>query len=245
MPFKELQNAIIQFAELCASNPHTGSLSFEEIKERLTTFNLLNSVLIEKEKLYDFHDAKEEIEYYRHLKPEFQQYGIYYEIVYNLELKRPPLAARYYKKQLKLLNKEFKHFKSYFVYFRSEDTSKDFEYFRKDSKENHIFALVKANSMLTKYLIGKTGLQSADEIIASHPKVKWNIAENDIMELAKSFKGIGVAEGSLSDVAESLGRFFGKEMKNIYNKSHFITSRLNPAKFLEKCANWLKKAANN
>jgi hypothetical protein len=98
--------------------------------------------------------------------------------------------------------------------------------------------------MITKYLIHKTDTRTADDIIASSPKVKWNLGDHDIMELAKSFHGLGYAVGTLSDVAESLGRFFGKEMKNIYGKSHNITNRVNPGKFMEKCANWLKKFRN-
>jgi hypothetical protein len=51
---------------------------------------------------------------------------------------------------------------------------------------------------------------------------------HDILEIARSFKGLGYAEGTLYDIAMALGRFFGKEMKNIYIKSNFITNRSKP-----------------
>ena len=240
MLLKELHSTIHLFASLCESNPDEYSLSFEEITERLTKFNELNEALLKKEGDYIFDDLQEEINYYKNEKPEFQMYGIYYEIIYDLELHKSPLAIKYYKKQLKKLDAEFASIEPYVIYFRSKGSDHDSDYFRKESKENHIFALVKSNFMLTKYLLSKTESRTADEIIASFPKVKWNLGDHDILEIAKSFKGLGYAEGTLSDIAESLGRFFGKEMKNIYNKSHFVSSRLNPARFLEKCVKWLK-----
>ena len=241
MLIKELHIIIQKFTELCESNPDDYSLSFEEINERLLRFNEWNSNLIKLEKEYKFPNIESEIDYYKNLKPEFQKYGIYYEIVYNLELRRSPLVFRYYKKKLKKLDKEFKEIEHYVVYYRSNSVDKDVVFFLRNSKENHIFALVKANMMLTKYLTNKTDTRTADEIIASSPKVKWKIKDNDILEMAKAFRGLGVAEGTLNDVVESLGRFFGKEAKNVYNKSHVISNRLNPALFLEKCATWLKK----
>ncbi len=230
-----------KFTNLCESNPDEFSLSYEEIGERLDRFNEWNAELLKIEKEFTFATTEDEIEYYKNLKPEFQKYGIYYDIIYNIELRRSPLLFRYYKKKLKQLDKEFKEIEHYVVYFRSNSEDKDEVFFLRNSKENHIFALVKANSMLTKYLISKTDTRTADDIIASSPKVKWNIKDNDIIEMAKSFRGLGIAEGTLSDIVESLGRFFGKEIKNVYNKSHFISNRLNPAAFFEKCANWLKR----
>jgi RteC protein len=244
MLLKELHIVLQKFTELCESNPDEFSLSYDEISERLCKFNEWNAKLVEIEKEFVFATLDDEIEYYKNLKPEFQKFGIYYDIIYNLELGRSPMTLEYYKRKLKRLDKEFKEIKHYFVYYRSNSTDKDAVYFVKNSKENHIFALVKANSMLTKYLIHKTDTRTADDIIASSPKVKWNLGDHDIMELAKSFHGLGYAVGTLSDIAESLGRFFGKEMKNIYGKSHNITNRANPGRFMEKCANWLKKFRN-
>jgi hypothetical protein len=59
------------------------------------------AVLLQTERNYTFSDLEEEINYYKNEKPEFQKYGIYYEIVYDLELHRSPLALKYYKKTAK------------------------------------------------------------------------------------------------------------------------------------------------
>lgn len=239
MLIKELHSTIHTFASICESNPYEHSLSFEEISDRLTKFNELNAVLLQTERNYTFSDLEEEINYYKNEKPEFQKYGIYYEIVYDLELHRSPLALKYYKKQLKKLDREFASIEPYVVYFRAKSSDRDNEYFRRESKENHIFALVESNFMLTKYLISKSDTKTADEIIASYPKVKWKLGVHDILEIARSFKGLGYADGTLYDIAMALGRFFGKEMKNIYIKSNFITNRSKPAKFIGTCYSWL------
>ena len=241
MLLKELHIILQKFTELCEKNPDESALTFEEINERLTCFKKLNAQLLEIENVFQFSSTEAEIDYYKNEKSEFQKYGIYYDIISDIELKTPPLALKYYKKKLKELNKEFKELEHYVVYYRSNSSEKDLVYFRKNSKENHIFALVKANMMLTKYLISKTDTRTADDIIASSPKVKWNFGGNDIMEMAKAFRGLGYAEGTLTDIATALGRFFGYEMKNIYAKSHNISNRMNPGRFMEKCANWLKK----
>ncbi len=240
MLIKDLHSFIHTFISLCETNPYDQALSFEEISERLSKFNELNKALNEVENNYVFNGPEDEINYYKNEKPEFQKYGIYYEFIYNLELRRPPLAMRYYKKELLKLDDEFPSIEAYVIYFRAKSSDRDNELFRKESKDNHVFALVKSNFMLTKYLMGRTETRTADEIIASFPKIKWNLGEHDILEIAKSFKGLGYAEGTLTDIAESLGKFFGKEMKNIYIKSNLISNRLNPAKFLEPCVKWLK-----
>lgn len=241
MLVEELHIFLEKFTQLCESNPNEYSLTFEEISDRQNKLNEWYNQLLEIEKEYTFPTIADEIDYYKHQKSEFQKYGIYYDIIYDLELRRSPITLKYYKRKLKELDREFNEIEHYVVYYRSNAMDKDDLYFVKDSKENHIFALVKAHMMLTKYLLHKTDSKTADEIIASSTKVKWKLTGTDIMEMAKAFSGMGYAEGTLGDIAESMGRYFGKDIKNVYSKSHNVTNRLNPAKFLEGCANWLKK----
>ena len=241
MLLQKLHNSYSAFAEYCGGVPGALNVTFEEICDRLRMFNEINGELIRYESEYAFSDESEEVLYFKHEKSEFQKFGMYYEMIYHIELKKRPLACRYYKKLLKRIDKEFGDIEPYVIYYRSDSTDRDSEYFRKKSDKNHIISLVKAHDMLVKYLSQKSGGKTADEIIAKSPEVKFNLRQNDIMELAKGLKGISAAEGTLKEVAESLGRFFGVDMKNVHSKSHVISHRLNPSRFLDKMAHYLKK----
>jgi hypothetical protein len=237
----KLHTAYSEFSTFCHGRPFCYGLSFEDVFHRLNKFNELNSIVMMAEAQFVFNSDDEEINYFKNEKSEFQQYGIFYELLYDIELKRRPLQKRYYKSQLKKLDKEFEHIEKYVIYCRSNSTENDHDYFRKSSDRNHIVSLVKANELLSKYLTHKVVGKSADEIILDSTKVKFNLTQNAIIEFAKALKGIGAAEGTLKDIAETLGRFFGVDMKNVYSKSNFISNRLNPAKFLEKMVAFLKK----
>ena len=240
MLLQKLHTAYAEFTDFCQGKPVEWVITFEEICTRLNKFNEINKELIKEEATYVFDNLDNEIEYYKTEKPEFQKFGILYQMIYEIELRKRPLEIRYYKKQIKKLDKEFTEIEHYFIYHRSNSTDKDDQYFRKSYSQNHIIALVKANEMLVEYLSHKSGGKTADEIIAASPKVKFNIIQNEIMELSKAMKGTGVAEGTLKDIAEYLGRCFRVDMKNVYSKSNFISNRLKPAIFLGKLFNWQK-----
>ncbi|MGB4840070.1 MAG: RteC domain-containing protein [Saprospiraceae bacterium] len=244
MLLQKLHIAYAEFTGFCNGKPVDWTISFDEVTLRLNTFNEINEELISLETQYTIESKEDEIAYYKIEKPDFQKFGMVYKMIYDIELKKRPQQIRYYKKQMKKLDKEFTEIEPIVIYYRSKSTDKDDVYFRKSSDQNHIIALVKANEMLVEYLTHKSVGKTADEIIASSPKVKFKINQNDIMELSKGLKEIGAAEGTLKDIAEYLGRCFGVDMKNVYNKSNFISSRLNPFKFIEKMLTALKKTLN-
>jgi RteC protein len=244
MLLQKLHIAYAEFTGFCNGKPVDWTISFDEVQLRLNTFNALNEDLIITEANYTFESIEQEVAYFKVEKPEFQKFGMVYKMIYDIELKKRPLQIRYYKKQMKKLDNEFTEIEPFAEYYRSKSIDKDEVYFRKSSEQNHIVALIKSNEMLIEYLSHKSGGKTADEIIASSPKVKFKINQNDIMEMSKGLKEIGAAEGTLKDIAEYLGRCFGVDMKNVYNKSSYISSRLNPFRFLEKMLAALKKTLN-
>ncbi|MBK9565714.1 MAG: RteC domain-containing protein [Saprospiraceae bacterium] len=242
MLLQKLHSAYSDFSDYCQGKPFELAISYDEICSRLLKFNEINAELIKEEFNYLFDDLKFEIQYYKIEKPEFQKFGMYYDMIYQIELKKRPLEIRYYRKQLKRIDKEFSEIEPYFIYYRSNSSEKDDQYFRKSSSQNHITALVKANEMLVEYLAQKSGGKTADEIIASSPKVKFKLKQNEVMEIAKGMEGIGVAEGAIKDIAEYLGRCYGVDIKNVYGKSYVVSNRLKPARFLERMVDFLKKS---
>ena len=241
MLLQKLHIGYAEFTGFCNGKPEDWTITFDEVGLRLNTFNAINEDLMAAEVSYTFESQEQEIVYYKVEKPEFQKFGMVYQMIYDIELKKRPRQIRYYKNQIKKLDIEFTEIEPLVIYYRSKSTDKDDVYFRKSSDHNHIIALVKANEMLVEYLAHKSGGKTADEIIASSPKVKFKINQNDIMELSKGLKEVGAADGTLIDIAEYLGRCFGVDMKNVYNKSSYISSRLNPFKFIEKILTALKK----
>lgn len=241
MLLQKLHIAYAEFSDYCQGRPFETVLSFSDICDRLYKYNEIVKTILEIEAYYEFTDLEEEILYYKVEKPSLQQYGMYYEMIYQLELKKRPLAIKYYKRKLKRMDNEFDEIEQYVIYHRSNSNTNDEEFFRRNSSHNHIITLVLAHDMLVEYLNHKSGGKTADEIIASSPKVKFTVKQNEVMELGKAMRGVGVAEGTLKDIIEHLGRCFGVDMKNIHGKSHFISNRLNSARFLEKLFNWMKK----
>ncbi len=236
-----LDQASSEFMDVCDGNPSGIGISFEMIHERLEAFKRINLIVIEKENDLQFNVIQDEINYYKIHKPEFQKYGIFYQLVYTLELYRTAKPKKYYKATFRKLDKEYKQLMDYFVYYREKSTHLDPIYFTRESKENHIFALIKAKEMLVEYLNFKTTESNADEYIASTPGINFDMKQNDVIELAKAFKGTGAANGSLESIAQFLGRCFGVQLKDIHGKSYVISNRLNPAAFLEKQVRWLKR----
>lgn len=176
MLLQKLHDAYTQFSDYCNGKQVDWNITFEEIVFRLNTFNNLNKDLIEAEAKFHFENQEKEISYFKIEKPEFQKYGILYQMMYEIELRKRPIHIKYYKKQLKRLDKEFTELEPFVIYYRSNSIEKDSEYFSKSSKQNHIIGLIKANEMLVEYLAHKSGGKTADEIIASAPKVKFNRA---------------------------------------------------------------------
>ena len=242
MLLQKLHIAYTEFTGYCQGKPLNWTISFEDVKLRLNTFNALNEELIAAESNYDFETIEQEITYYKVEKPEFQKYGMVYKMIYDIELKTRPVKIRYYKKQIKKLDKDFSEIEPYMIYYRSNSMINDDVYFRRSSEHNHIIALVKANELLVEYLTYKSGGKTDEELVKSWPNIKFKISQNDILEFSKGMLAIGAVEGTLIEVSEYIGKCFGVEMKNVYQKNNYIRSRLNPFSFTEKLLNGLKKA---
>jgi len=191
MLLQKLHIAYAEFSDYCQGRPFEMVLSFSDICDRLYKYNEIVKTILEIEANYEFTDLEEEILYYKVEKPSLQQYGMYYEMIYQLELKRRPLAIRYYKRKLKRMDNEFDEIEQYVIYHRSNSSTNDENFFRRNSSHNHIITLVLAHDMLVEYLNHKSGGKTADEIIASSPKVKFTVKQNEVMELGKAMRGVG------------------------------------------------------
>lgn len=206
----------------------------EELKERLDAFVVLNGELTRYEREYEFNSIEEEIQYYKIEKPTFQHLGIYYERVYNLELEKLPGDKRYYSKLLKRLIKDCKLIKDDIIYYRSKQSHRDDTLFRKESKDNHIFALIKALEMIEKYLLKANDTNSVEDLIASYPKIKWTGPMVKLSELLNGLKLTNVINDgdiSLEEISKHFGKFLNVDIKDIHGATHDLLARKEPAKY--------------
>ena len=94
MLLQKLHDAYTQFSDYCNGKPVDWNITFEEIVFRLNTFNNLNKDLIEAEAKFHFENQEKEISYFKIEKPEFQKYGILYQMMYEIELRKRPIHIK-------------------------------------------------------------------------------------------------------------------------------------------------------
>ena len=209
----------------------------EELKERLDTYVALSGELTRAEGEHQFKSLQDEIQYYKIDKPTFQHLGIYYERVYNFELEKIPGDRKYYSRLLKQLKDDCILIKDDIIYFRSKGNLRDETLFRKESKDNHIFALIKALEMIEKYLLKADDPDSVEEIIASYPKIKWTGSIAELSELINGLKLTNVinnGEMSLEEISNHISKFFNVEIKDIHGSTHELYIRKETAKYSNK-----------
>ena len=216
---------------------------FKDVDDRAKRLQHWGQIITDAEAMYLPQDIDGQVEYFKNLKPAFTQMLLYYSRVYHYELNEPPRSKKYYTKALKAHEKEYYKIQDWFIYVKSEDTSKDQSYFQAGSDKREMVGMVHAGNMITAYLLTKLGLAKVDttaEIPIS--RVQWHFSQNDIAEMAKGFKVSGLATGSLQDIAEELGSVFNVKINNLYIKLHVISHRQNVAQLFDKCSKNLKKS---
>ncbi|HMT72044.1 MAG TPA: RteC domain-containing protein [Saprospiraceae bacterium] len=206
-------------------------------KERCDTFIALSKELAEYERDYKFISMDEEIQYYKYDKPAFQHLGIYYERVCKLEWERLLGDKLYYTRLLDELVSDSNMIKDEIKYFRSRQNYLDEMIFRKESKDNHIFALIKALEMIEKYLLKAEDPNSVEDIIASYPKIQWTGSIAELSELINGLKLTNVinnGEMSLEEISNHISKFFNVEIKDIHGSTHELYIRKETAKYSNK-----------
>ncbi len=223
---------------------HDMQFNFDDIRDRLSSFVLLNEELSSLESDYEFNDLEEEIQYYREVKPNFQKYGIYYERIYNIELEKPYGDIKYYARLLKSMKTDYNCLRAEIIYYRSKKTDKDELLFRKESKENHIFALIKALEMIEKYLLKADSIKSVDEIIAEYPDIYWSENLASFMEFMNGLKLTNVindGDMSLEEITMHFAKFLKVDVKNVHGTTHDVMMRQEPARFTKTMVKKIEK----
>ena len=233
MLFEKLQNIINEFDDKCHVLPHISKMHIDTIKYRFAEAGRLLEQLATVEKEHVFENGDDEIQYYKLCKPAFTSYCIYYDIILELESKKPYGDDDYYKERRIELKNDSKEIIQYISYYRIKETSKDQEYFTRNSNRKDIFAVVKAYEMLEKYIDLNDG-RSIEEKINDTPILKWTNSKADFTEMVNVFhinKCFNDGDATMEEISGTLGKSWNVDVPDIHAATHDIFKRKEPAKF--------------
>lgn len=204
--------------------------------------NQLKAFIIE----YQFADEAEEINFFKHVKPQFVSKLIYYNRVYHFELCRPQGSRKAVKKYLKKELGNVQHFfesqKDFFKYYRSGSSLADHCYFLRKPVQglsvkdivyyetDHRFATVHdytmaqmiANGMVLKFLEGE--LQQLNKKVIPAPQdstgmMKWTESKASLVELIYGLHcqaAINEGKPNIKELAAIFQRIFQIDLGDFY-----------------------------
>ncbi len=217
---------------------YTKSLDIILFRRRL--FGELNKELLEEENSFEFLSTQDEIRYYKHEKPMFQKYGIYYHSLSNIELfvpmGSPKTKNEYYEKELDKINQTFNESHDHIIYYRMKSTDDDENLFVRNSPNNHIFALIEATSLMEEFLYNVNDPRTIDEKINDFPSLEWTGKLSELVVLLKALVisgRINHGKATAVDVVRYAQVMFKVDLKDFYRKYQDVKNSQNPTKFLD------------
>lgn len=203
----------------------------------LSTIEKVRKVLLK----YTFQNEKEEIFFFKQIKPQFVSRLIYYVNVYNIETHRPngliKIRKKYFQLELNKIKNYFDDNLDFYRYYRTGSTYLDHKYFvrRKhdirlnldayvyeidpDFSTTHDFKIstILANDLLQVYLeneINKVDFQPVkkEPDLIHKDTLHWTASKVSLIELMYSLHQSGVFNNGQSDI-KAIATYF----ENIFN----------------------------
>lgn len=218
------------------------------ILERLKTFTAA----------YVFSHPREEILFFREIKPKFVSKLLYYNELYNLEISKPLLsekaARQYYKSQLSQLKSFYAENLELYKYYRSNKTHLDKLYFTRrkslsptcldssyfqsdrlfSTSHDYTWARLMASEEIARFLHKQLTLGSAQ--LQKHSAV-WTAPKVSLVELIYALHAQGVINNGSLGLGETVALFetlFGVSLKQYHKTFLEIRERKSDrARFLQ------------
>lgn len=178
-----------------------------------------------------FKSPKDEIFFFKQLKPRVASKLIFYVQVFNIETRKPSgtneQQKKYLSRQLKKLNRFVEENLEFHQYYRSDSVFLDEKYFVRgkadlhlilsngfynydsnfNTSHDHMVALIMANDRLTIYIrdeINKIENQnnSTNHEQRNNPKCTWTDSKTYLVELIYALHAIGAFENGKADIKE-------------------------------------------
>ena len=223
---------------------------------------------------YEFRDDKEEICFFKEIKPRLFCYLIFYRELYNIEMNRPKggneMQVVYLKQELMNINSFFLENKDFYHYYRRGSTHLDDIYFKRGQKgydlnlESFYFerdpmfstncdfkvAKILSNNLMESYLmkeIGKLENKDSTFLNLNRSKLEWTHPKIDLIELIHALYETGCinyGKKSYQELVSVFEKLFDIELNNASRGSYDLKIREKPAKFLDELKKFLLRRLN-
>lgn len=179
---------------------------------------------------HGFKSEKNEILFFKHLKPKIASKLIYHVQVFNIETRRPSgtkkQQKKYFEKELKALNRFTENNLDLCQYYRSDSTFLDEKYFMRgkadihlildsnffnfdstfNTSHDHLVAQILANDMLSLYIreeLNKIDNQQAESESGQQPsRLTWTDSKAHLVELIYALHATASFENGRADIKE-------------------------------------------
>ena len=198
---------------------------------------------------------KEEITFFKQVKPLFHRHLIFWIGVFNIELLRPvggrKAVEKYLRKQLEKLHHFFISNSGFYIYVRSGDTLMDDIYFARDKMDDYaanphcvdsdrsfttshdyLVARILANEMLQDYLNREISFlgENPTALPASSQvfPLQWTASKAGLVELIYALQSGGVynnGNAEIKEIADCFGKLFQIDLGNYYHTFNEIRLR--------------------
>ena len=212
-------------------------------------------------KTYSFKDIREEILFFKEIKPRIHCRLIYYRKVYNLELNRPlggmTNHQNYFQWELEHIQEYINKHLDFYRYYRSGATYMDEFYFVRGSKPvsnmyldsfsferdpqfstegDFMVAKILAYDLLQQYLIGELlYLEESDIAYRAEARLTWTESKTDLCELIFALHAKGVfGHTPLTRLAKYIQKVFNVELNSNFSRTfNDMSLRNDPTPFLD------------
>lgn len=204
---------------------------------------------------HNFKSQQEEIEFFKTIKPKFTAQLIYYNQIYQIETGKTGSKKKYYKHQMKKINKWFKKNTHICQYLKSKSTFADHLYFLRNNFECQLAANIlpicdaffatahdqtvaryKANKALKKYLKAKANKESKKQQASQSP-LTWTAPKVALIELLYALhttQSFNNGNASLNQIAQAFEILFNTKLGQYHRSYYEICARktIEPTHFL-------------
>lgn len=224
--------------------------SYPLLKETAQCINVCQEILQELKNQVEknpLKDTKEEVEFFKEIKPKFYSQYIYYVKIFHIEINRPTgsdkVQINYLESHLMRIKHFFDNNLDFYQYYRSGATHFDELYFVRGQHDvrllpddltlsiDHSFSTIQsykvsklfAYELLRIYLntaIASINRTDSPEVKNAERKLQWTGSKVSLIELIYSLQTIGVLNNGTADI-KLLTNFFEQafqvELGNVYN----------------------------
>lgn len=202
---------------------------------------------------YSWENPREEITFFKHVKPRFQSRLIYYLKVFHLESHcvalTPPACRTFLQEELSRIRQFFSHNQEFYQYYKTGAKYLDEWFFVRNQVDLNLMdddffmaldptfctvhsykiSRMLAYNALTEYVSRRLDrLEPAPSVSAQYPAINWTATKADLIELLYALHSAGVINHSQVDVriiARILEAVFSIKLGNYYRAFQDIRNR--------------------